>query len=404
MIGNSVTLTRGILVGMLAGLILVLACFSRTAAQSDPSTLGQTPIDQSPTGSIRVISARFCPSENQLLPTYGSVDAAVKDTIPNEWEDGYVNPYGKTIATNYHALKSAAIIFRTVIRHFETYPDDASFNYRTFNVDVRANQPTPPGCVGRMNTLYGSSARYGGSPSFNSNQATQDTPNRYIVCAATSQGDRCLVETSIPIEASTVFCNQQSSGIDVDFCALQALYYGIIDGYPNGAGNKHIRRANMQSSTSVTFEVESFDRRFDNVPASNPHFWFCYQESPTGWYGPCYLHAVPDNGLVTNHTNTPKIRYYVPFPMVATNTAYGVWVRGCGASGNPLNAVQIGLRNQPSFTAGGWRTCGSGWETKKLGTVTVSWNNNDPDGAFREFNIWMYDDGVKIDRVQLIQE
>ena len=101
-----------------------------------------------------------------------------------------------------------------------------------------------------------------------------------IVCAASSFGDRCLVETSPPIEASTVFCNEQSNGSDVGFCALQALYYGIIDTFPNGAGNKHVRRLNIQSSTSLTFEVESFDRRFDNVPAGNPHFWFCYRDTP----------------------------------------------------------------------------------------------------------------------------
>jgi hypothetical protein len=83
-----------------------------------------------------------------------------------------------------------------------------------------------------MNTVYNSSGRYGGSPSFNSNQVTTDTANQYIVCAALSFGDRCLVETSPPIEASTVFCNEQSNGSDVGFCALQALYYGIIDTFP----------------------------------------------------------------------------------------------------------------------------------------------------------------------------
>ncbi|HRI55992.1 MAG TPA: hypothetical protein PK170_02735 [Anaerolineae bacterium] len=399
------TCTRRILVAMVMGLLLVLVGSVRSTAESENRIFNQATDDRLPTGSIIVKSGRFCPSPDSLLPTYGTVDDAVRDTIPNEWENGYSNPYGQYIATSYPALKSAAIIFRTAIRHFEFYPDpEPGFNYRTYNVDVRAGQPTPPNCVGRMNTVHNSSGRYGGSPSFNSNQATTDTAGQYIVCAASSFGDRCLVETSPPIEASTVFCNEQSNGSDVGFCALQALYYGIIDTFPNGAGNKHVRRLNIQSSTSLTFEVESFDRRFDNVPAGNPHFWFCYRDTPVNWSGQCYLHAVPDNGLVTNHTNTPKIRYYIPFPVVDTSTRYGVWVRGCGAVGNPLNAVQIGLRNQPLFTAGGWQNCTQGWESRKLGTVTVSWNSNDPDGAYREFNIWMYDDGVKIDRVQLIRE
>ena len=391
------------LVSMPLAFAAFLAIFSPTFAQDETAaSTAEDNILDAPSGIIKVVVAPNCYAAT--IPNYPNVDDAVRDTIPNEWENGYVNPYGRTITTNYHALKSSAIIFRTVIRHFDYYPEHADYSYRTYNVDVRAGQPTPTGCVGRMNTVYNSSGRYGGSPSFNSNQATTETAGQYIVCAASSFGDRCLVETSPAIEASTVFCNEQSNGSDVGFCALQALYYGIVDTFVNGAGNKHVRRLNVQSSTSLTLEVESFDRRFDNVPAGNPHFWFCYRDTPANWSGQCYLHAVPDNGLVTNHTNTPKIRYYVPFPVVDTTTRYGVWVRGCGAVGNPLNAVQIGLRNQPLFTAGGWRNCTQGWETRKLGTVTVSWNSSDPDGAYREFNVWMYDDGVNIDRVQLIQE
>lgn len=263
------TCTRRILVAVVMGLSLVLTGSVRSTAESENLEVNQTINDRSPTGTLIVKSGRFCPSPNSLLPTYGAVDDAVRDTIPNEWENGYSNPYGQYITTNYPALKSAAIIFRTAIRHFETYSDpdpDSGSNYRTYNVDVRAGQPAPPGCVGRMNTVYNSSGRYGGSPSFNSNQATTDTANQYIVCAALSFGDRCLVETSPPIEASTVFCNEQSNGSDVGFCALQALYYGIVDTFVNGAGNKHVRRLNVQSATSLTFEVESFDRRFDNVP------------------------------------------------------------------------------------------------------------------------------------------
>ncbi len=243
------TCTRRILVAMVMGLLLVLVGSVRSTAESENRIFNQATDDRLPTGSIIVKSGRFCPSPDSLLPTYGTVDDAVRDTIPNEWENGHSNPYGQYIATSYPALKSAAIIFRTAIRHFEFYPDpEPGFNYRTYNVDVRAGQPTPPNCVGRMNTVHNSSGRYGGSPSFNSNQATTDTAGQYIVCAASSFGDRCLVETSPPIEASTVFCNEQSNGSDVGFCALQALYYGIIDTFPNGAGNKHVRRLNIQSS------------------------------------------------------------------------------------------------------------------------------------------------------------
>lgn len=87
------TCTRRILVAMVMGLSLVLAGSVRSTAESDSRIVNQATNDRSPTGPLIVKSGRFCPSPDSLLPTYGAVDDPVRDTIPNEWENGYSNPY-----------------------------------------------------------------------------------------------------------------------------------------------------------------------------------------------------------------------------------------------------------------------------------------------------------------------
>lgn len=215
--------------------------------------------------------------------------------------------------------------------------------------------------------------------------------------------DRALVQTTPSVESITAFCNAQSWGADIGFCAMQALYLPLIDDRPNhGVVNRDTRRVSNQPSSTVSFEVESFYNRINQLPSNNQHYWFCYRNSPSGWGGQCYMEGVPETGFVASGTNAPMIRYYVPVPVMYDNVTYGVWVRGCGQSSNQHNWVQIGIGGQRRFAAGGWRQCSQGWEMRRIGAVSLRWN--DTFRAYHEFNIWMYDDGVKIDRVQLIQE
>jgi hypothetical protein len=141
--------------------------------------------------------------------------------------------------------------------------------------------------------------------------------------------------------------------------------------------------------------------------ARSSHNWEQYS-SLAGYSGSGYMEALPNSGMSINTgyaATSPELRYRVVFPAAGT---YHVWLRGYGGSGHD-DSIHAGYDNLEIPTAD--RICGCGWNV-----AGWSWcKNTMDDGASpatfyiaspgpRTFNLWMREDGFRVDRALLTQD
>lgn len=294
-------------------------------------------------------------------------------------------------------------------------PLSGEYDYSTAYVDFPAGETLPEGCDDyTMNTIY-NGRRHSNTSNYpyNSNGATDATAGRYIV---TISGNVAMVAFNDAVQWRTVNCCEQScaSGSDDwEYCALNSLAAAV-----NWGGNRYVRRLNDRPSNRVVFQGEAFDER---IQPRSGHYWFCYTSSGR-WTGKCYMHAVPNNGTgfgsdTSYWSLSPEMRYKVPFP-VADGRSWYIWIRGMGCSYDN-DSVHVGLNNQPVATASDvagwqWHNCWWSWESIRMDMsrpyVNPSWStagcgsNTTPCGAFHTLNIWMREDGLRVDKIILTSD
>jgi Gylcosyl hydrolase family 115 C-terminal domain len=148
----------------------------------------------------------------------------------------------------------------------------------------------------------------------------------------------------------------------------------------------------------VSIEAEDFD---NNVPQGN-HTWDFITDTP-GFSGTGAMRSMPDSG--TNHNadyvqNSPRLDYEVNF--LKKGTIY-VWVRAYKTGGND-DSLHSGLDGQAIATADRIQVAGA--------NNTWTWTNGAyqdperimfdvPSAGVHTFNIWMREDGSRVDKIVL---
>lgn len=340
-----------------------------------------------------------CWIDNQVQSwSIDSVDLAVKDTIPGEW--------GPPLSPiTFESLKSAAIIVRTRIRYEDEHHSPGAYDYPTANIDHLAGQSTPPYCElnATMNTVY-NGRRHSNTSAYpyNSNGATDATSGRWVV---TISGNVLFLGFDYNVEAKTVECNKNSG--DWEFCALTALF---AREHPDGSheNNHQARRLNTTPANRIEFQAEAF---WDRYQPRSEHAWWCLT-GISGYSGKCFLEAYPNNGTGFGSNQSywsisPQVNFAVPFPVADGSTPWYVWIRGWGGSWND-DSVHIGLNGTP-VTSGqdvsgyNWHNSGWFWESIRMNGSRpyVTPNYYARDSSFHTLNLWMREDGMRVDKIIL---
>ena len=145
----------------------------------------------------------------------------------------------------------------------------------------------------------------------------------------------------------------------------------------------------------VSIEAENFD---SNTPQGT-HAWSA-TATPTGFSGSGAMEATPNNSTNINTgyaTTSPQLNYAVNF--VKTGIHY-VWIRGAGPSAFDdslhvgLNGAEITSSDRISFFTPDWS-----WSNNTMG-VAVATINVTTLGT-HTLNIWMREDGMKVDKLLL---
>ncbi len=361
------------------------------------------------TGQILVRYAANCPLAGQTANYGNDANAASKDTIPQEWWPASLLGVS-TIP--YSALQTASVMIRSrILTEDLYYPDPGGYDYTSFNLDTRGGvnsswtQSNYPSCnTAVINTVAGSANAYGNASNYQSNSAANSTSAYHIV---NIYGETNVIVTfhagQNNVQWRSTQCSEQSD--DWKACSISALAAEL------SSGNKWARRLNQEPSDRIRFEAEAF---FDRN-ATTTHAWLC-QNDPSHWgyQNKCYMRASPNNGISYGSnegyiSNSPRMNYWVAFPETAGTTWY-VWARGKGC-GPSNDSIHVGLWEQRTFTSEditGWDSCSAGtngfvWKRVRVDgssayIVAATDNSN---GAFKRLNLWMREDGMRVDRVIL---
>jgi len=178
---------------------------------------------------------------------------------------------------------------------------------------------------------------------------------------------------------------------------VAALIPGIVGLTAMGGGSA--LAAFLEQGGQVVIEAENHDGKVDRGGQS----WLL-QSSPTGHVGPGHMLAQPNSGLRIDTgyaTSSPQLDYAVKFTTTGT---YHVWLRAYVPNDDD-NSVHVGLDGQPIATA----------DRIQLTTYNAwTWFKSTLDGpvatidvttpGLHTINLWMREDGVRIDRLLLTKD
>ena len=167
------------------------------------------------------------------------------------------------------------------------------------------------------------------------------------------------------------------------------------DFVPGGGGGGGF----TESGGRVDFQAEAFTGQTSGSGNASGHTWSQVSDAAAG--GGLALLASPNTGVSTGDgTNGPRRDYAINF----TNTGtYYVWVRLNGASGTD-DSLHVGLNGSPVSTGGTGVTTAqhNQWiwtDRKSPGAVRVIVNVPSP--GIHTFNLWMREDGTRVDQFTL---
>jgi glucose/arabinose dehydrogenase/mono/diheme cytochrome c family protein len=149
----------------------------------------------------------------------------------------------------------------------------------------------------------------------------------------------------------------------------------------------------ISGQTPIVFEAENFNA---NLSGRTGHDW-SFSNVVSGFSSLGYMEATPNNGanLTTADVSNPELQFTVTF--ASTGTHY-IWIHGYGASVND-DSIHVGIDG------------GSATAMKLLTTGAWQWSNtlqangvasiNVPTTGNHTVDLWMREDGMRIDRVLL---
>jgi hypothetical protein len=214
----------------------------------------------------------------------------------------------------------------------------------------------------------------------------QNTP---ISC---DDGNECTTDSCNPATGCTYVNNTNPCADDGNSCTADVCSGGVCTHPDNGtcSGNGPF----VESGGLVVMEAEHYH---ETIARSN-HSW--NQVSDGAASGGAVVVAAPNNNtnLDTGYTTTsPELRYKVKFTTTGT---YHVWLRGSGATADD-DSAHVGLNGTGPASADRISSFSS----------SLSWSKNTMDGpvativvstpGVHTFNIWMREDGFRLDKIIL---
>jgi glucose/arabinose dehydrogenase len=187
---------------------------------------------------------------------------------------------------------------------------------------------------------------------------------------------------------------------------LLATLYSLFAVFPQGAAVRVIlsiflldfvgtaAHAQITEAGGVSvFEAEDF---VANLSGRSGHDW-SFGNSVSGFSGTGYMEATPNTGAnIAAGSSSPELQFTVNF--TSTGTHY-LWIRGYGASVND-DSIHLGIDGGSSvamtlsqINAWQWSNAIQG----ASGAATI----NVPSAGNHTINLWMREDGMRIDRVLL---
>ena len=154
----------------------------------------------------------------------------------------------------------------------------------------------------------------------------------------------------------------------------------------------------QESGGQVVIEAENFDA---NIPRSSKTW--TSETAETGYAGVGYLTALPNSGLSyasvsSAITSSPELQYQVNFTAAGT---YYVWVRGHAAT-TLDDALHAGLDGTAPASSDKIKLTTTGvWNWTKTDTTAVIVSLVIPSAGLHTINVWMNEDGFKLDRIIL---
>ncbi len=143
----------------------------------------------------------------------------------------------------------------------------------------------------------------------------------------------------------------------------------------------------------VIFEAEDFDA---NLSGRSGHDW-SLANAVAGFGGLGYMEATPNTGanLATAGTANPELQFSVNF---ANTGAHYVWIRGYGATADD-DSIYVGIDGGSSVAMTLTQTNAWQWSNslQPSGAAMI----NIPSAGNHTVNLWMREDGMRIDRVVL---
>jgi len=144
---------------------------------------------------------------------------------------------------------------------------------------------------------------------------------------------------------------------------------------------------------NVIFEAEEFST---NISPRSAHSWI-FTNQLAGSSGAGYMDTTPDNGFAYPnwHDDSPELQYEINFSQTGT---YKVWVRAYGLDGDS-DSVHWGLNGKTNNTGISWNNYNNWiWTNNTAGaSATISVTNT----GISRLNLWIREDGAKIDRVAI---
>lgn len=161
-----------------------------------------------------------------------------------------------------------------------------------------------------------------------------------------------------------------------------------------------------ESDGQVVIEAERYFNNHQGSGLAEGITWIDF--AGEGAMGEGFLQALPDGGININghsdiEANSPHLSYQVDFNTPGPDTTYYLWVKGM-AEGSSSNSIHYGLdgvsissenANAPQLVQGDAFAWLSETNDGSIPEVTV------PSAGIHTLDIWMREDGAKIDRLLL---
>jgi glucose/arabinose dehydrogenase/mono/diheme cytochrome c family protein len=144
----------------------------------------------------------------------------------------------------------------------------------------------------------------------------------------------------------------------------------------------------------IVLEAENFN---SNLSPRSSHQWEV-RNTTAGFSGTGYMEATPNNGAnIAADSNSPELQYPVNFATAGTRY---VWIRGYGISGSD-DSIHVGTEGGANMPVTLTQTNTWQWSNARQPSPTATPATIAVAAGNQTVNLWMREDGTRIDRVIL---